>query len=55
MRTRRKPLRKKQQLSTALPTKLNFIQWLNRALQDERWQTVLHDRLKQTREAEIRF
>jgi hypothetical protein len=55
MRHRRKPLRKGRRLSTAPAAGLDFLQWLNRALQDERWRAVIRDRLIQAELAEIQF
>jgi len=55
MSNRHRPLRKKWHLSTEAAAEPNFLQWLNRALQDERWRAVIRGRLIQVESADIQF
>lgn len=55
MRNNRRQLRRKRELSTPAAAEPNFLAWLNAAVRDERWRTLIRERLVQAELAEIQF
>jgi hypothetical protein len=55
MRIKHKRLKKRRHLSTVGAAEPNFFKWLNVALQDERWRTLIRSELAQAELKDIKF